>query len=117
VQGKQDLLLIVLALGPPSRAPRGLHGGQQHGDQDSNNGDNHQQFNQSESRETSFLHENSPSPGFHRTSRSFGKVVPAKLSWTESEMLQFSDEGSVRRRKSPNDYLAMQWLVHGELSF
>ena len=46
VQRGEELLHVVLALGPSRRLTRGLHGGQQQRDQDANNGDHDQQFHQ-----------------------------------------------------------------------
>jgi hypothetical protein len=48
VQGNSDLLQVVGALGAPCRLAGRLDGGQKQGDQDGDDGNDHQQFNQSE---------------------------------------------------------------------
>jgi hypothetical protein len=48
VEGEADLLQVVDAPGPPRRLARRLDGGQQQGDQDGDDRDDHQQLDQRE---------------------------------------------------------------------
>ena len=54
VQGQADLLEVVDALGTPGGFAGRLDGGQQQGDQDADDADDHEQFDQSEG--TSLFH-------------------------------------------------------------
>ena len=47
-----ELLEVVDALAPPGRLARRLHGGEEQGDQDRDDGDDHEQFDQGESATT-----------------------------------------------------------------
>ena len=53
VQGQADLLQVVDALGPPRRLACGLDGGQEQGDQDADDRDDHQELDQREGRAAS----------------------------------------------------------------
>jgi hypothetical protein len=60
VQRQPELFEIVAALGTPSRFASRLHGGEQKRDQNTDDGNNHQQFHQGKTESLQKLHGTSP---------------------------------------------------------